>query len=85
MPFFGDGLPEGVQIDDGALVKIESIIQSMTKQERKHPELVETEGGRAKRIASGSGNEPKDVVDLIGRFKGMRQIMGAGSSGGGDR
>jgi signal recognition particle subunit SRP54 len=39
LPFFKDGLPEGVTMDDRELVKIESIISSMTKQERLRPEL----------------------------------------------
>ena len=55
MPFFSGGLPEGAQIDDGALVSIEAIIQSMTKSERKNPELIEEEKGRAERIGRGSG------------------------------
>ncbi len=85
MPFFGGGLPDGAQIDESALVRIESIIQSMTKSERKEPELVESESRRADRIAKGSGRKPQDVIELIGRFKGMRQVMGAiGSPGGGN-
>lgn len=39
LPFFPDGLPEGMVIDDRELNKIEAIICSMTKQERAHPEL----------------------------------------------
>jgi signal recognition particle subunit SRP54 len=39
MPFFGGGLPEGINLDDKELVKIESLISSMTLQERKHPEV----------------------------------------------
>jgi signal recognition particle subunit SRP54 len=38
MPFFPGGLPEGVNLDDKELVKIEAMISSMTKQERSHPE-----------------------------------------------
>jgi signal recognition particle subunit SRP54 len=38
MPFFGGGLPEGVNLDDRELKKIEAMISSMTSQERKHPE-----------------------------------------------
>jgi signal recognition particle subunit SRP54 len=84
MPFFGDGLPEGVDIDDKALVKIEAMIQSMTKAERANPELIEKEPGRAKRIGRGCAQEPKQVVELVGRFRAMRKIMGAlGSPGGG--
>jgi signal recognition particle subunit SRP54 len=39
MPFFSGGLPEGINLDDKELVKIESLISSMTLQERKHPEV----------------------------------------------
>ncbi len=84
MPFFGDGLPEGA-LDDKQLVRIEAMINSMTKQERSKPELIETQPGRAKRIAKGCGCAPDEVTGLVGRFKGMRQIMGAlGSPGGGN-
>jgi signal recognition particle subunit SRP54 len=38
MPFFPGGLPEGVNLDDKELVRIEAMISSMTMQERKHPE-----------------------------------------------
>ena len=85
MPFFSDGLPEGAQVDDKALVKIEAMIQSMTTEERAKPELIEQQPRRAQRIGRGCGQEPKEITDLIGRFKGMRKIMGAlGSPGGGN-
>ena len=38
MPFFGGGLPEGVNLDDRELKKIEAIISSMTNEERRRPE-----------------------------------------------
>ena len=37
LPMFPGGLPDGVNLDDGELVKIESIINSMTKEERTNP------------------------------------------------
>lgn len=37
LPFFGGGLPEGVNLDDRELVKIEAMINSMTKEERRNP------------------------------------------------
>jgi signal recognition particle subunit SRP54 len=45
LPFFPNGLPEGVQLDDRELVKIQALINSMTKAERSNPALfvVETE------------------------------------------
>jgi len=39
LPFFKDGLPDGVNVDDRELVKIESMITSMTRAEREQPEL----------------------------------------------
>ncbi len=39
MPFFPGGLPEGVNLDDKELTRIEAIISSMTAAERTHPEL----------------------------------------------
>ena len=44
LPFFPNGLPDGMKLDDGELVKIESMIKSMTKQERSRPELFIVEG-----------------------------------------
>jgi signal recognition particle subunit SRP54 len=42
LPFFGGQLPEGVNLDDKELVKIESMINSMTMQERLEPEVFVT-------------------------------------------
>jgi signal recognition particle subunit SRP54 len=42
MPFFPGGLPEGVNLDDRELVKIEAMISSMTLEERRQPELFVT-------------------------------------------
>jgi len=59
------------------------MIQSMTRSERQKPDLIDK--SRASRIARGSGRKPKDVLDLVGRFSQMRQMMGAlgGGAGGG--
>ena len=40
IPMFGDFLPEGADIDDRELLRVEAVIQSMTRQERNEPELV---------------------------------------------
>ena len=83
MPF-GNMLPEGITVDDKELVRIEAMIQSMTVQERKHPELVRQQVTRQRRIARGSGRDVEEVTDLIGRFDMMRGMMGAmGSQQGG--
>jgi len=58
LPFFGGGLPEGVNLDDRELTKIEAMISSMTREERTNPqvfvtttweEFVATSGRNAKR------------------------------------
>ena len=74
LPFFPDGLPEGMSVDDKALVRIEAMIQSMTPQERLDPKVI-TES-RMERIAKGSGHQVKDVEDLMARFNGMQNMMG---------
>jgi signal recognition particle subunit SRP54 len=61
------------QIDDKQLVVVESIIQSMTKEERSNPKILN--GSRRKRIARGSGNTIQDVNRLIKQFKEMQKMM----------
>jgi signal recognition particle subunit SRP54 len=39
LPFFPGGLPEGVTLDDRELTKIEAMINSMTKEERRNPSV----------------------------------------------
>ncbi|MBA3396241.1 MAG: signal recognition particle protein [Deltaproteobacteria bacterium] len=39
LPFFGGGLPEGVNLDDRELTKIEAMISSMTHEERLNPQV----------------------------------------------
>ena len=73
MPFLGDALPEGAEIDDGELVKVEAMISSMTRAERADPEIIND--SRAHRIARGAGRGPDEVHGLLQRFKGMRQMM----------
>jgi signal recognition particle subunit SRP54 len=39
LPFFGGSLPEGVNLDDRELTKIEAMINSMTREERTNPQV----------------------------------------------
>jgi signal recognition particle subunit SRP54 len=39
LPFFPEGLPDGVTLDDRELTKIEAMINSMTKEERRNPSV----------------------------------------------
>ena len=78
LPMFGS-LAE--QVDEGELTKVEAMIQSMTPAERGRPDLIDK--SRAGRIARGSGRRPREVLDLVGRFTQMREMMGALGGGGG--
>lgn len=63
------------QVDDKALVKVEAIINSMTKEERSTPKILN--GNRRKRIARGSGTSIQDVNRLIKQFGEMQKMMGS--------
>lgn len=67
-------IPKDAKFDDGELVKIKAIIDSMTEQERINPSVFNE--GRVRRIAKGSGTKTKDIHDLLKKFKSMRQMMG---------
>lgn len=79
LPFFSGGLPEGMNLDDGELDKIVAMIQSMTKQERQRPDIINP--SRLQRIAKGSGKPVNDVRSLLQRFFQMRKMMGKLGSG----
>lgn len=55
------------------LKKTEVIISSMTRQERKKPEMIKS--SRKIRIAKGSGTTPKDVTNLLESYEKMKQQM----------
>ncbi len=78
MPMFGS-LAD--QVEESELVRVESLIRSMTPDERSRPEIIDK--SRASRIARGSGRRSQDVRDLIQRFGQMRDMMSALGSGGG--
>ena len=60
-------------VDDKALVKVEAIINSMTREERSTPKLLN--GNRRKRIARGSGTSIQDVNRLVKQFSEMQRMM----------
>jgi signal recognition particle subunit SRP54 len=72
---FPGGLPEGVNLDDRELVRIEAIIQSMTAFEKRDPYALIREPKRADRIAKGSGQKTEAVNELIQKFLFMKQMM----------
>ncbi len=66
-------IPANTQVDEKALVRIEAIIQSMTKEERRKPHLIN--GTRRKRIATGSGTSVQEVNKLLKQFFEMQDMM----------
>jgi len=72
IPGLGTNL-KNVDVDDKQLIKVESIIQSMTKEERGNPKILN--GSRRMRIAKGSGNSIQDINRLIKQFKEMGKMM----------
>ncbi len=73
MPFFGDMVPAGTKIEDRELTRIEAIIQSMTRAERRNPDLMNE--SRIQRVARGCGYGKKDVGALLERFAMARTMM----------
>jgi signal recognition particle subunit SRP54 len=61
---------KGLQVDEGELVRIEAIINSMTPQERRNHTILN--GNRRKRIAKGSGTSVQDINRLL---KNYTQVM----------
>ncbi len=77
-------IPGMPKIDDLApaekeMRKVEAIIQSMTKEERKKPDILKA--SRKIRIAKGSGTEVSDVNKLLKQFDQMKSMMKMFSSG----
>jgi signal recognition particle subunit SRP54 len=74
IPGMGE-LTQGHSIDEREFVRLEAIVQSMTPEERKRPDIVTAQKKRRARIAKGSGRKEKDVDDLLQRFAMMKQMM----------
>ncbi len=64
---------KNMQMDDKQLDYIEAIIKSMTKEERRNPDIIN--GSRRRRIASGSGTSVQEVNRLLKQFKQTRKLM----------
>jgi signal recognition particle subunit SRP54 len=71
---------KNVQVDDGELVKIEAIINSMTPHERHQYAIIN--GSRRKRIAKGSGTNVQDVNKLLKNYAQVMKMMKKINKGG---
>ncbi|HQW63252.1 MAG TPA: signal recognition particle protein [Pseudomonadota bacterium] len=68
------------QVKDRDVKRMMAIIGSMTKKERRHPDLLN--GSRKVRVARGAGMQPQDVNRLLKQYQQMEKMMSKLSSGG---
>lgn len=68
-----------VNIDPKDIAHIEAIVLSMTKEERRNPEILKA--SRKQRIAKGSGRSVEEVNRLLKQFDMMKQMMKQFSNG----
>lgn len=67
------------QLGEVGLKRVEAIINSMTAEERRRPEIIG--GSRRRRIARGSGTTPRDVNQLLNQYRQMQRMMKRMSTG----
>ena len=79
IPGLGNKL-KGVSIDEKELDRNKAIIQSMTKKERRNPDLIK--GSQKRRIADGSGTQIQDVNRLLKQFEQSKMMMKQMKNGG---
>jgi signal recognition particle subunit SRP54 len=70
-------------LDDRLIVRMEAILDSMTKKEREFPQILN--GARKKRIAKGSGTSVPEINRLIKQYLQMKKMMKTFSKGFGAR
>ncbi len=86
IPGISRALPEGFNVDEKQIQRIDAMISSMTLRERREPKTIN--GQRRKRIARGSGVEVQDINRLLKMHDQMKdmmkmmQKMGMGKGGG---
>lgn len=66
---------KGANIDEKKTVYIKALIQSMTKAERKNPQLISRSSSRRRRVAKGSGRSVSEVNKIIQSLEQQSQMM----------
>lgn len=64
---------KGLKVDEKELIRNKAIVQSMTKKERRNPDLIKA--SQKKRIASGSGTTIQEVNRLLKQFEQSKELM----------
>ncbi len=72
MPGMSDMIPEG-EDPEVAIKRIQGMIDSMTKEERRNPDVIDIP--RRRRIAAGSGTEPHEIKQFLNHFDQVRTLM----------
>ncbi len=73
-------ITRNLEIDDSAFGRVESIIFSMTPEERENPDILNL--SRKQRIARGCGRDVHEIHDFIKQFEQMSSMMHQFSKGG---
>src|SRR5437764_2222356 len=79
----GAGKINEEDIDEKAIVRMQAILDSMTKKERAFPQIID--GKRKKRIAKGSGTSVQEINRLLKQYPQMKKMTGRLSKGFGAR
>jgi len=82
LPGVGNKITED-QIDEKAIVRMQAILDSMTRKERQYPQILN--GSRKKRIAKGSGTTVQEINRLLKQYLAMKKMMKSFSKGFGAR
>ena len=72
MPGMSEMIPDD-EDPDVAVKRIQGMVDSMTKEEKRNPDIIDL--SRRRRIATGSGTEPHEIKQVLGQFNQMRTIM----------
>jgi len=78
MPGMGGQMAD-MDFDENQMRQVEGIVHSMTREERRDPDVIDS--SRRRRIAAGAGAKPEDVSGLIKTFTRTRDMMKAVSGG----
>src|SRR5262249_27651738 len=74
MPGMDTSLLEEMEADpEAAFRRMQGMIDAMTLEERRNPDLIDM--SRRRRIARGSGTEPHEIKQFLNQFDQMRTLM----------
>ena len=80
LPGVNSKMLKNANMDPKRLKHVEAIVLSMTKDERKTPNMIN--GSRRARIAKGAGRPTSEVNRLLEQFRDMQKMMKKAASGG---